>query len=124
MPISGISIKLWTSDYDPSKNEFLTSDSVAYVFQDRSQEDILYISGVVKQLTGDDSLDQIFIQNMPSVKGKSISCFVEGFWSGQSASSTFEYPRLIYLDSGSVCLIWSLDSTPSHYTKYHFKPNV
>lgn len=70
MPLLGISIKLWSSDYDPSNNEFLTSDSVVYVFQDRSQEDILYISGVVKQLTGDDSLDQIFVQNMPSVKGE------------------------------------------------------
>ena len=79
MPLLGISIKLWSSDYDPSNNEFLTSDSVVYVFQDRSQEDILYISGVVKQLTGDDSLDQIFVQNMPSVKGKSTFSSCEGY---------------------------------------------
>ena len=69
MPLVGISVKLWSSEYDPSNSEFLTSDSVVYVFQDRSQEDILYISSVVKHLTGDDSLDEIFNQNLPSVKG-------------------------------------------------------
>ena len=69
MPYLGISIKLWSLDYDLSNNDFLTSDSVVFVFQDRSQEDILYIYGVVQQLTGDDSLNQIFIQNIPSVKG-------------------------------------------------------
>merc|ERR550519_560248 len=67
MPLLGISIKLWNSDFDQSSNEFLTTDSVVYVFQDRSQEDILYISSVVKQLTGDCSLDDIFSQNLPSV---------------------------------------------------------
>jgi len=67
MPLLGISIKLWNSDYDQSSNEFLTTDSVVYVFQDRSQEDILYISSVVKQLTGDNSLDDIFNENTPSV---------------------------------------------------------
>ena len=65
----GISIKLWCSDYEASSNQFISSDSVAYVFQDRSQEDILFISSVVKQLTGDDSLDAIFTQNIPIVKG-------------------------------------------------------
>jgi len=70
MPLLGISIKLWSSDYDQNTNEFLTTDSVVYVFQDRSQEDILYISSVVKQLTGDNSLDDIFNENTPSlVKG-------------------------------------------------------
>jgi len=66
----GITIKLWCSHYDVPNNEFVTSDSVAYLFQDRSQEDILYISSMVKQLTGDDSLDAIFTQNIPSVKGE------------------------------------------------------
>ena len=75
----GISIKLWSSHYDASNNEFLSSDSVVYVFQDRSQEDILYISGVVKQLTGDDSLEQIFNQNIPSVKGKHMFTFLFKF---------------------------------------------
>ena len=66
----GVSIKLWCSDYDASSDQFISSDSVAYVFQDRSQEDILFISSVVKRLTGDDSLDAIFNQNIPTVKGK------------------------------------------------------
>ena len=70
----GVTIKLWCSDFDVSSNEFVTSDSVAYVFQDRSQEDILFISSLVKQLTGDDSLDDIFTQNIPSVKGKAYVC--------------------------------------------------
>ena len=73
MPLLGISIKLWCSDYCSTKNEFLTTDSVVYVFHDRSQEEMSDMSMIVKKLTGDESLDQIFAESMPSVKGKVVT---------------------------------------------------
>ena len=79
----GISIKLWSSQYDANSNEFLAENSVAYVFQDRALEDMMYISTIVKHLVGDDSLDTIINNNIPQtqtiVKGewrRVILCFI------------------------------------------------
>ena len=64
----GISIKLWSSQYDANSNEFLAENSVAYVFQDRALEDMMYISTIVKHLVGDDSLDTIINNNIPQTQ--------------------------------------------------------
>ena len=64
----GISIKLWSSQYEVSTNEFKVENSVAYMFQDRDMEDMVYISSIVKHLVGDDSLDTIIKENIPQSK--------------------------------------------------------
>ena len=61
----GISIKLWSNQYKASTNEFKVENSVAYMFQDRGHEDMIYISSIVKHLVGDDSLDTIIKENIP-----------------------------------------------------------
>ena len=72
----GISIKLWSSQYQASTNEFKVENSVAYMFQDRAMEDMMYISNIVKHLVGDDSLDTIIKDNIPQtqniVKGELV----------------------------------------------------
>ena len=72
----GISIKLWSSQYQASTNEFKVENSVAYMFQDRAMEDMMYISNIVKHLVGDDSLDTIIKDNIPQtqniVKGEFV----------------------------------------------------
>ena len=64
----GISIKLWSSQYQASTNEFKVEDSVSYMFPDRAIEDMMYISNIVKHLVGDDSLDTIIKDNIPQTQ--------------------------------------------------------
>ena len=64
----GISIKLWSSQYKASTNEFKVENSVAYMFQDRDAKDMTYISSIVKHLVGDDSLDSIIKENIPQTQ--------------------------------------------------------
>ena len=72
----GISIKLWSSQYQASDNEFKVENSVAYMFPDRALEDMMYISNIVKHLVGDDSLETIIKDNIPQtqniVKGELV----------------------------------------------------
>ena len=70
----GISIKFWSSLYQASTNEFKSENSVVYLFQDRSVEDLIYISSIVKHLVGNNSLDNVINNNIPSinVKGKFV----------------------------------------------------
>ena len=64
----GISIKLWSSQYQASTNEFKVENSVAYMFQDRAHEDLMYISDIIKHLVGNDSLDTIIKENIPQTQ--------------------------------------------------------
>ena len=64
----GISIKLWNTQYNATTNEFSVDNSVAYLFQDRALEDMMYISSIVKHLVGDDSLDNIINNNIPQTQ--------------------------------------------------------
>ena len=64
----GISIKLWSSQFQASTNEFTVENSVAYMFQDRAHEDMIYISSIVKHLVGDNSLDTIIKDNIPQTQ--------------------------------------------------------
>ena len=47
----GISIKLWNTQYNATTNEFSVDNSVAYLFQDRALEDMMYISTIVNKTT-------------------------------------------------------------------------
>ena len=64
----GISIKLWNTQYNATTNEFSVDNSVAYLFQDRALEDMMYISSIVKHLVGDDSLDNIINNIIPQTQ--------------------------------------------------------
>ena len=64
----GISIKLWNTQYNATTNEFSVDNSVAYLYQDRALEDMMYISSIVKHLVGDDSLDNIINNNIPQTQ--------------------------------------------------------
>ena len=79
----GISIKLWNTQYNATTNEFSVDNSVAYLFQDRALEDMMYISSIVKHLVGDDSLDTIIKENIPQtqniVKGEQYLFFIKSF---------------------------------------------
>ena len=78
----GISIKFWTSLYHESTNEFKHENSVAYLFQDRDIEDLVFLSTTLKHLVGNDSLDDLIKDNIPKenthygIKGKEFKFFV------------------------------------------------
>lgn len=61
----GISIKFWHSQFMSNTNEYKVENSVAYLFQDKSVEDLIYISSIVKHLVGNDSLDSLINDNIP-----------------------------------------------------------
>ena len=71
----GISIKLWSSHFDKDTDCYKIDDSVVYVFDDSSAEDILYVANVVNHLTGDESLDALFRKLAPNIKGLIILRF-------------------------------------------------
>ena len=61
----GISIKFWTSFYHQDTNEFKSEDSVAYLFTERSVDDLIFLSTTLNHLVGDNSLDSLIRDNLP-----------------------------------------------------------
>ena len=95
----GIAIKLWSSEFNLEAKGYNTLDSVVYLFEDRSREDLRYLANTVKHLVGNDSLDNIFEKFFPNsfegyVKGKYRNVF-RGLGSGglQIVNRVRKYPK-------------------------------
>jgi len=78
----GIAIKLWSSEFNLEAKGYNTLDSVVYLFEDRSREDLRYLANTVKHLVGNDSLDNIFEKFFPNS--------VEGYVKGEAAADSSE----------------------------------
>ena len=69
----GLAIKIWSSEFDKSSEEFKTIDSVVYLCHDIVHKDIIYLSTVINHVVGDDSLDNVFKKHIPIVKSEPVS---------------------------------------------------
>ena len=82
----GISLKLWRMEWSEEDSNFSTIDSSVFVFQDRLDEELVYVQNIVRlyfphnqgqpgfndlitrKLLGDDSLTEVFDQTLASLK--------------------------------------------------------
>merc|ERR550532_2811345 len=64
----GISLKLWRMEWSEEDSNFSTIDSSVFVFQDRLDEELVYVQSIVRKLLGDDSLTEVFDQTLASLK--------------------------------------------------------
>ena len=102
----GIAIKLWSSEFNVEATGYNTLDSVVYLFEDRSKEDLRYLANTVKHLVGNDSLDNLFEQFFPNsvegcVKGKYRNMFCgPGLGGLQIVNRARNYPNKIVNSTG------------------------